>query len=1119
MKITFFMLLVLVTAVHAEGIAQKVTLSLKNEKIERLFSEITKQTAIEFLYSDELIEKAQPVSIEVKNAEVSDVLRRIMDKQHMTYKIIESTVIVNLLPNGPLLKKKLEPLPAIQDVRITGSVVDADGRPLQGASVNVKGNASAGTLTDAEGLFSLTVPSTNVTLHISYVGYQSREIALTGNTKINVVLEMEDAELGEVVVTALGISRERKSLSYSVTQLGGEDLNQAREINLGNALTGRIAGVNATSTASGPAGSSRVLIRGNGSLSGDNQPLYVVNGVPINNANQGSAGTYGGRDMGDGLLSINPDDIESMSILKGGTAAALYGSRAANGVILITTKSGKAQEGLGVEFNSSYTMEEPLTFANWQYEYGSGTRGQKPATQGEAVANGRTSWGGRLDGSMVVQPDGVERPYLPQKNNIKNFYNTGTTFTNTLALIGGSEQANFRFSMSDMNNDGIVPNSAINRKTFNLNANANLGGKIFFEGNAQYNIEEAKNRTFIADFTNNPNASVGLVGTNIDVRTLAPGYDENGYETPWNDYAYVVNPYFAVNKIKNGDERRRFIGSFTTRYNFTDFLYARARVGIDYFNIEDYNITPTGILYRESGQMTEGKNTTYETNAELLLGFERTFGAFSVNAIFGGNQMYNNLSSVDLSSGPFSVPFQYFISNGASQTFSKSFSEFAINSLFASADIGFNNYLYLTLTGRRDWFSTLSPESNSLFYPSVGLSFLLSDAWSTRPSWLNFAKVRTSWAQVGGGAPDPYGLNLRYVANSVTHFGQQLMSISGNTIPNALQPYTSTTAEAGIETWMFNNRIGLDVTLYDRTTTNDIVSASVARASGYTNVRLNIGKIQNRGVELLLTGRPFQSPEGFNWNISYNMAYNKNTVVKIADGLTSLVGARPRTQNAYIYHYEGMPYGMVSGFKPKQDENGNFVYNKDTGLPIQSELMSLGRGVPPLTMGISNDFSFKNFSLGFLIDGKFGSKMYVSTDAYGTFYGLHKQTAENGVRESGVTLDGVDQNGDPYHHTITAQEYYQGVAFSITDFFVSDASFVKLRQITFGYSLPQSLLARTPIKAASLSLVARNLLLLYSAMDNVDPESNYSSAGDSQGLENQGVPPVRSFGLDLKVRF
>ncbi|MEO6733936.1 MAG: SusC/RagA family TonB-linked outer membrane protein [Ferruginibacter sp.] len=1116
MNFTAIFLLAACLNVSAGSYAQRITLAVKNAPLEQVLKKIKNQSGFHLVYRDEWMSESKLVTVTLKDVSLQDALNECFKDQPFDYSLVEKTIVVR----EKLLPEKIEKLttPKVMLIDVTGIVTDDNDTPLQGVNVSVKGS-TRGTTTDASGKFLIYLPAKGI-LVFSFVGYANQEVSISGQTSLNIKLVRENQSLNAVVVTALGIKKDRKALTYSVTQLGGEDLTKAREINLGNALAGRIAGVNAVSTATGPAGSSRVVIRGNGSLNGENQPLYLVNGVPINNANQGSAGTFGGIDRGDGLISINPDDIETISVLKGGTAAALYGSRAANGVILITTKSGRVQKGLGVEYNSTYTWETPIKLTDWQYDYGSGSRGLAPASKSEAIANGRMSWGAKLDGSSVIQPDGTARPYSAQTDNVKNFYNTGKTFSNTLSLSGGNQTANFRFSVSNLDNKGIVPNSSVNRKTFSLSANATMKKVIVFEGNAQYNIENTKNRTFTADFQKNPNSGAQLIATNIDVRTLAPGYDAQGFENLWNDYIYSTNPYFAVNKIQNGDTRRRFIGSFSTRINFTNYLYARGRVGIDYFNINGYNIEPTGLAFNNRGSMTTDQSSNYETNIEGLLGFNKTFSQFSINAIAGGNQMKNKVEGGTLSSGFFNVPFQYFISNGSSQAFTQIFNQMAINSLFASADIGYNNKLFLNLTGRKDWFSTLDIDNNNLFYPSAGLSFVFTDGWGTKPAWLNFGKVRTSWAQVGGGAPSPYGLDLTYTAQAQQYVnGATLMNITNTTIPNKLTPYTSTTLEAGLETRLFNNRVGVDVTLYDRTTTNDIVNASVPFTSGYSSVALNVGEIKNRGIELLLTGSPVKKTD-FNWDISFNLAYNDNKVIKIADGLQSifLPGATTRTQNGGIYHFEGMPFGMIAGNKARTDAKGQVEYNKATGIPLQSALMPLGRGVPPYTAGISNNFIYKNFNVGFLVDGKFGAQVYSATNAYGAQFGLDKRTVENGIRETGIVVSGVDQSGSPYTGNVSAQTYYSTIWATLTDQFITDADFVKLRQVIIGYTLPKSTAAKLHVQSVNLSLVGRNLLLIYNTARNIDPESSYSN-GNAQGLENFGLPTARSYGLNLQVKF
>lgn len=1115
MKLALALTLLTVTQLYSKGYSQQISIHVEHAPIQHVFSLIEQQSGYVFFYENELIE-GQHLTMNISNSSLDNILKNQFKDLPFEFSIVKgNNIVVKRKPSKANRLTKL--LDAALQENIKGRVMNEQGEPLPGVSIRIK-ESNIGTVADADGNFVLTATIGN-TLLFTYMNYFPEEVNITSAESLQITLRENIQDLGEVVVTALGISREKKSLSYAVSELSGENFDKARENNLGNALTGKIAGVNATSSPNGPSGSTRVLIRGNGSLSGNNQPLYVINGIPMSSANQGTPSTYGGRDMGDGLTSINPDDIESISVLKGGTAAALYGSRAANGVILITTKSGKAMQGIGVEYYATYTRETPINMLDWQYQYGSGSRGLAPTSQAEAIAYGRTSWGALLDGSEVVQPDGVVRPYSAQQNNIGNFYDVGSNFSNTVALTGGDDKLNFRFSAADLNNKGIIPNAQFKRQSFNLSTNANLSEKVLFESHVQYNIEKTNNRPFVADFTNNPNSSVGLLATNIDIRTLSPGYDETGYEMAWNDYIYVTNPYFAVNKIRNNDERRRFIGSSSLRYNITKAWYARGRIGIDYSNLDTYNLTPTGTLYNVTGQMQSGRGNLFETNAELILGYDKIINDFSINAFVGGNKMYSQHKARDLSSGNFKVPFQYFISNGSSQTFTDSFSEFGINSLFAAADIGFKGYLYLNMTGRQDWFSTLSPNSNSLFYPSIGASFIPTELFKDTPSWLSYAKLRGAWAQVGGGAPDPYGLSLTYATGSITHLGQTLMSINGSTIPNALKPYTSTNTELGIELRLLDSRLGLDFTWYNRKTTDDIVRASIPYSTGYQDVLLNIGEMSNKGVELLLTGQPLSPSSQLKWNVSFNMAYNINKVVKVSDDLNSLAGLQPRTLNAYVYHYEGEPYGMIAGNRRMRDQEGNIVYNNANGIPLQSTLTPLGRGVPPLTLGLTNSFSYKNFSFEALLDGKFGAVVYSSTNAYGTYYGLHQNTVENGVRESGIQVSGVDQNGAPYNATIAAQDYYQGTALTITEDNISKADFIKLRQLTFGYTFPQKFMAKTPIQSIRLSFVARNLLMLYNTADNIDPESSYSVSGDAQGLENFGLPPTRNFGFNLAVKF
>ncbi|MEX2369764.1 MAG: SusC/RagA family TonB-linked outer membrane protein [Bacteroidales bacterium] len=1094
------------------------SIKLQQVSLEEALAKIAKKAKAGIYFDADLIPE-KTVTFDFYQTSLYEILNKVLDGTGLEMHTTKRNIFLKekSIDNSAFTGRG--ETPDIQ-ITITGTVVDAEtGGPLPGVTIVVQGTTT-GTTTDTDGIFELMVPDLQQTLVISYVGYVSQTIPIDGRTQWDIELATEVTGLDELVVTAFGMERERRSLGYSVSEISGEDLTVAREVNLGDALVGKIAGVNATSTATGPGGSSRVIIRGNSSLGGTNQPLYVVNGVPVDNSNYGqAAGTWGGVDRGDGLNSFNPGDIESISVLKGGAASALYGSRASNGVILITTKSGRGRSGFGVDFNSQYTAENIFVVPDWQYEYGSGTRGNKPTNQAQAIENGRNSWGAPLDGSMVVQPDGEERPYVAQRDNFKNFYETGQKLTNSIGISGGTESVSYRFSVSDLNIQGIVPNSTVRRNTFNLNTTADISGKIRVEGNAQYNIEEGKGRAHMNDFPKNPNGSAYLLASSIDIRTLAPGYDERGYESEWNDYEFVTNPYFAVNKVISEDERRRFIGSLHTRYNISDYLYLSGRIGIDYTNYKDKSVTPTGIKYQPEGSMSESFNTRYETNIEGILGLENDFGNYSLNILAGGNQMSRKLEGTNVSSGRLNVPFTYFIRNGLNPNFSQPFREEAINSLFGSAEIGYNQYLYLTATGRQEWFSTLAKDSNTLFYPSVALGFVFSDALRT-PDWLTNGQIRASWAEVGGGAPSAYALNQTYSPLSNSHLGQAMMTISGNNVPNEeLQPYKTTTYELGIEIGFLDNRLRTDLAFYDQTTTNDIVSSTIPTSSGYTSVLVNVGELQNRGIELLLSATLAESPTGLNWETSFNMTYNVNKVVKISDEVDNLsVGSPTRTVNGWIYHFEGKPFGMIAGYKAKRDESGNVIYDRTSGTPVQSELQILGKGVPPLLMGIQNSLFFGNFSMSFLIDGKFGGSLYSGTNDHAYYWGKHQNTVQNNIREEGITLTGVDRDGEPFNRTVSAQDYYQSIAFSITDEFVYNSDFIKFRELSVGYSLPQSLVNRAGAQSAKLSLVGRNLLLLYSGVPNIDPESTYHT-GNAQGLEMFAIPPTRSIGLNLNLSF
>ncbi|MCB0689899.1 MAG: SusC/RagA family TonB-linked outer membrane protein, partial [Saprospiraceae bacterium] len=782
---------------------------------------------------------------------------------------------------------------------------------------------------------------------------------------------------------------------------------EAREVNLANSLAGKVAGVNVSRIASGPAGSSRVIIRGNVSLGGNNQPLYVIDGVPIDNSGFGQAGLWGGADEGDGTSSINPDDIETLSVLKGANAAALYGSRASNGVILITTKSGKARKGVGIEFNSNLVFENVLNDFDFQDQYGHGRQGRKPADFAEAWDVGPASWGGRLDGSSVPQFDGVSRPYVFQSDeNFKRFYDVATTFTNSLGFSGGNENQTVRLNLSDMNNKGVIPNSGFKRKNVSLSYNGKYLDRLTITSKVLYSNEIAKGRPNIADSPGNAPQGLIRLPTSYNVDDLRgdpnklgavpegfvpPDRKLPGEELQISTDLWNQNPWWAAYQYKNDDTRDRVITSNLARFDITDFLYIQGRVGMDWYTRRETNLTPYGTGYNRGGGISEVERRQREINLEAILGANKSFGDFSLDAFVGANRMRRTSETISVSGSNFNIPFFAQVSNGANQSIGYGISEKGINSVYGSLNVGYKNFLYLNGTVRNDWFSTLAPETNNILYPSVGMSLVFSELMNTS-SFFSFGKFRASWAQVGGDT-DPYKLALTYGLGQ-GYNGQPNATIQQSSIPNAgLVPLTSTELEVGVDLRFLNNRLGLDLTYYKQTTTDDILDAAIAITSGFSATSINIGEMRNSGVEMLLTGSPIRKTD-FSWDVTLNLAYNDNEVVQLAEGIESFRTGEPRTRWAFTNNIVGYPFSTITGFTQKMI-NGQPVFNPDNGQPIQSgETSILGQGVHKWTGGLTNELSWKSFYADFLIDFKFGGDIYSGTNVRMVGAGTHRMTVE-----------------------------------------------------------------------------------------------------------------------------
>lgn len=1019
--------------------------------------------------------------------------------------------------NLPLVKKEHKNLVNFQQ-SISGVIKDAGtGNPISGVTVSVKGTTLV-TQTDANGRYTLAAKPGQVLL-VRFIGYENQEITVGESKSLDVQLAASSTAIGEVVVTALGIMREKKSLGYSTTSVKGDQFTTARDPNLGNALSGKVAGVSVAGNATGLGGSSRVVIRGNASMTGNNMPLYVVDGIPLDNQNQGSAGQYGGMDMGDGLNSINADDIENIQVLKGAAASALYGYRGGNGVIMITTKSGKGAQGLGIDFNNNMTVNSIYDYRDFQDTYGQGVQGSKPTTAAAANDTYNQSWGAKMDGSQAVNKFGNSYAYSPV-DNWKNFYRTGLSNQTSLAVSGSDEKSSFRLGLNNMYEGSILPNAKSNQRGANLNTTYKITPKLQLGINANYMFEFVDNRANLSDGNGNTNASLLYLANGYDVRWLEPAVDEFGKELQPGNNVYFNNPYFLQYRKFNKSTKKRLTGGFNLRYDITDWLYVQGAATRDGFNLAFKQVQPKGASADPNGYINEYNKEFEETNFNYLIGFKKKVSDFSISATVGGNSQKtrNQTWGTDGGIRPFIVDGVYNTGNVAAgtRTFKKLYDEYQVRSVYGTADFGYKDFLFLNLSARNDWYSTLNPESNGYLYPSVSLSYVFSDHLKL-PDWINMGKLRLSRASASNGTK-AYQTALAYRTLSYELQGQPIGTINNDVVPNAnLKPVRISEWEAGANLEFWGNRMGIDLAVYQKTTKDDIVRVTTSTGSGYSVAIQNIGELRNKGVEALIYGDIIRTDD-FKWKGSVNFAFNDSKVLSLGNQKSlTFEGGVSRSGNASVQNIVGLPYGQIVGYKYKTDASGNRIFD-DKGLPVRSDGVEvLGNGVYRFTGGFRNDFTYKNFSLGMLLDFKLGAKIFSGTNLnlYGS--GLHKATLEG--REGNIVGKGVNLSGSTNTTAVDAQTYWKYVVDqSFTEEFVYDAGFVKLREISFGYSLPKDFLSKTPFRGASISLVGRNLWTIHKNTPNIDPESAYNNS-NAQGLELNGYPMTRNVGFNLNLKF
>lgn len=1001
-----------------------------------------------------------------------------------------------------------------QERTITGKVTDAaDGSGLPGVNIAIVGTAQ-GTITDMDGNFSINVPGDNASLSFSFLGFTTQNVAVGSQTTINVALVASDVGLDEVVVTALGITKEKKALGYAVTEISGDLLSDVKESNVVNSLAGRVAGVNITQSTGGLGSGTRIVIRGNNSITGNNQPLYVVDGLTITNTGFGSAngsGTanYARADYGTGISDINPDDVESITVLKGPNAAALYGSRAANGVILITTKKGSKAKGLGVSYSLQTMWENPMILPKFQNEYGQGSAGLTYTDVDELKQHGG-SWGAKFDGSDVMYWTGENKPYVAQEDNVKDFFRTGVNMVNTVAIDGGSENSTFRFSYTNNTNNGMLENSSLKRNNFNLRATTKID-RLSLDAKATYFTQDVNNRAL--------QGTEGIMAYMWDVPRNLILEDYKDYQDPadFSTKSYTTsggNPYWVLHNDVNKDTRNRLQGFVKATYELTDYLNVFVRAGTDMVTQKIETVNQPGHWFYTNGRFRYSTQTNTESNADFLLMFNKELSSdLNLSANFGGNLLYQTYNQQYVSGADFKIPTKPTTSSAALLDPSYTFlEEKKIHSLYGNLSLSYKNFAYLDISGRNDWSSTLPEDNWSYFYPSFSLAFLLNEVIQPIGDMFDLFKVRGSWAKVGADT-NPYQIDLTYNLQQDGYLGLTTLSRPSVKMNSDLKPEQTTSLELGLDLSMFNNRLYGDFSYYKIESRDLIFDVPVPAATGYSTFKENVGLMINEGAEFQIGGLPVKT-SNFSWDVSFNYSKNSNRLVELIEDLESYPLSTTNAGDVIVQATAKGGYGDIYGYTYLEDDNGNMIVDAN-GIPRNSaERIYLGNYQPDWTGGLWNSLKYKNISLNFLIDMRVGGQLFSGTDQGLNGSGVSERTLE--YRETGYTYDAVYEDGTTNTTSITGSEYWGSLRNSD---YIYDQTNIRLRELSLIYNLPVSLFDNNFINAVSISIVGRNLFFLYKEMDNFDPETSYSTSNYAQGMLWYNMPTTRSFGFNLNIKF
>ena len=1017
-----------------------------------------------------------------------------------------------------------------QDTKITGTVEDEFG-PVAGASVVIKGTTN-GTMTDMNGHFTLEGVKKGDIIQISFIGFATQDIPYTGQTALNVKLEEDAQKLDEVVVTALGMKRDKKALGYAMQELKGDELLSSREPNLANSLSGKVSGLQIVRSSNGVGGSSKIVLRGNNSLTGSNQPLIVVDGTPMDNFTGGVDDVWGnsGADMGNGLSDINPEDIESMTVLKGASAAALYGSRAGNGVILITTKSGKKNEGLGITVNAGITTESIFLKPDMQNSFGQGSVG--------AYDNqSRLSWGPKAEGQTVTDWMGRQVP-LRTYDNIDAFFNTGTSFNEGISFQQNIKGTSVFSSINRSDDAGITPESKLNKTNITLRATTFLDEAEKWKVDAKVNYINlnAHNRPIQGVNPSNAFNTIYNLPRSLNVADFKNSVDEDGNMIWWDASKNPQeNPYWVTKYRQNNDTRNRLLGNIALKYAPTNWFNIGLRGGTDYYTTTKNEKVYAGGNTTPSGLYSEGSETFYENNYSFLATANKDnlidrLGGF---VTFGGNLMIQRRTKMNASAGELLVPNLFSLNNGINKpTVTSELIRRKMNSLYGSLQLNWDGYLFLDITARNDWSSTMSKANRSYFYPSVSLSGVISDMvpklGGQMPEWFTFAKVRASYAEVGNDL-DPYQLYNNFTVGKDEN--GNTTAAPGNVLyDSSVRSELIKSWEAGFDIRFFNNRLGLDAAWYKTNATRQLLNLPMDPFSGYSSRKVNAGNIQNEGVEISLNGLILDNPKGLSWNSTAQFSLNRNKIIDLYPGVTLY---DIKTLDAIqIVAVQGSYYGDIYGqtFQRVEDKNdpnyGKIIVGED-GLPlITTGKSKVGNQSPDWMLGWTNSFSYKGFNLSFLVDFRIGGDLYSATASNLYTRGNAAGTVVNGERQDFIVPNSVVQTPNDYTENkvpVTHQNYWERIGstgnYGLPEMYTYDATNIRLRNITLGYDFNKAMLKNTPFQRLRLSATCNNVWMIHYNLPGIDPESVSATNTNATGFENGAAPTSRSFTFNVTVGF